>query len=203
MILTPNTQKRIIIKSEDERLVFGEVYIPLHVDTDGEAMTADEIRKMAYDFLASGRINKIDTNHNYKENGCVVVESFIARKNDPDGFVEGAWVAGVYITKDELWKGIKKGDFNGFSFGGIAHSIDLKAIVKVSRKMIGETEDSTDSDIIPAHSHRIDLNIDVDGMILDGETEESFGHKHRVLRSSATEKSLEHSHRLVLVGGNE
>ena len=61
-ISTDIPQPKIVIKSEDERLVYGEVYIPLHVDTQGEAMTAEEIRKMAHDFLMSGKVNRLMCN---------------------------------------------------------------------------------------------------------------------------------------------
>jgi len=83
-------KKALVIKSEEERLVYGEVYSPLHVDTDGEAMTAAEIKKMAHHFLSSGRVNKIDVSHNLEESGAIVIESFLARKHEPDGYFDGA-----------------------------------------------------------------------------------------------------------------
>ena len=82
----------------------------MHVDTDGEAMTANEIQKMAHGFLAAGRTDKIDVGHNLKESGCVVVESFLARKGDADGFINGAWVLGVKVLPDELWEAVKTGE---------------------------------------------------------------------------------------------
>jgi len=59
------------------------VYSSLHIDTDGEAMTADEIEKMAYKFISDGNIRKIDVGHNNEESGSFIVESFIARKRWP------------------------------------------------------------------------------------------------------------------------
>lgn len=108
---------KLVIKSEDRRLVYGEVYAPLHIDTDKEAMTASEIEKMAHNFLSRGLTNKIDIGHNLQESGSVIVESFIARKNDPDGFIEGSWVIGVLVPED-VWPAVKNGELNGFSFYG-------------------------------------------------------------------------------------
>lgn len=202
MEINSNIKKKIVIKSEDERLVFGEVYIPLHVDTDHEAMTAEEIKKMAHSFLSFGNVNKIDTNHNYIENGCVIAESFIARKNDPDSFIEGSWVLGVYVLPDDLWEGIKKGDLNGFSFGGEAQCVSVNAIVKVARKMKGETENSFSNSVIPLHSHKVNLCFDDNGIIINGKTEEAMGHIHTISKSSATNQFLDHNHRLILVNNN-
>jgi len=192
-------QRRIVIKSEEERLVYGEVYSPLHVDTDTEAMTKDEIRRMAHRFLMSGRVNKIDVAHNKKESGCLVAESFIAKKNDPDGFIEGSWVLGVYVLPDQLWEAVKKGELNGFSFGGPANKVPAEVIVEVVRKMEGETELSMDGGLLPPHKHDVVLSFSEDGRIIAGQTEQALGHSHEVLRATSTEETLEHSHRLVII----
>lgn len=94
--------------------VFGEVYAPDIVDTDGESMTAEDIRKMAHDFIATGKVKELDTNHNHKICGAEVVESFIARSGDPD-FAEGAWVLGVRMPDGPLWEMVKSGEINSFS----------------------------------------------------------------------------------------
>lgn len=57
--------------------VFGEVYAPDIVDTDGESMAASDIQKMAHDFLARGMVRALDVNHDRQSSGAVVVESFI------------------------------------------------------------------------------------------------------------------------------
>jgi len=134
--------RKIVVKSDDRRLVFGEVYSPLHVDTDTEAMTAAEIEAMAHRFLISGRTDKIDVGHNGMESGCQVCESYIAKANDADGFVEGAWVLGVYVLPDDLWQAVKSGELNGFSFAGAVGRVPAEAVVEVTRKLEGETEKS-------------------------------------------------------------
>lgn len=192
---------RIVIKSEEEHFVFAEIYSPNHVDTDGEAMTAEEIRKMAYRFLSEGRTRKIDVQHNQRESGCIMVESFIARKNDPDEFIQDSWVAGLIIPAGEMWEKIKKGELNGFSFFGEVRKVPARAKVTVMRKMVGETEDSIEGGLLPPHSHGITLKFSSDGRIESGETNEEFDHIHKVLRATATEvnEEWEHGHRLILV----
>lgn len=197
--LKSNDKKNMVIKSDEERFVLGEVYAPFHVDSQGEAITVDEIRKMAHNFLKSGKVNKIDINHNYEESGCVVVESFIVRNDDDiDGFRKGAWVAGVNVLPDILWNKIKKGDFNGFSFGGKALSTPIDAIVLVAKKAIGETTESLNDNVVPIHFHKVNLTLDENGNILNGIVEEYAGHTHEITKVSATENTLGHNHRLIL-----
>lgn len=188
----------IVIKSEEKRFVYGEVYAPLCIDTDGEAMTAPEIEKMAHNFLMNGLTNKIDVGHSYEESGCLVIESFIARKNDPDGFVTGAWVVGAKIIPDELWVSVKKGEINGFSFAGAVAKRTVQVEVSVAKKMSGETEKSAEG-LLPAHLHDIDLQFDNDGNVVKGSTSDVLGHSHEILRTTATEMALDHSHRLILI----
>lgn len=179
-------------------MVFSEVYSPLHVDTDGEAMTSEEIRKMAYKFLAEGRVKKIDIQHNRKESGCTMVESFIARKDDPDGFILDSWVIGLVVPTGEIWEDIKTGMLNGFSFYGEVRKVEAKAKVTITRKMVGDTEDSIDG-VLPPHSHKVSLSFGDDGRINAGWTEEFLDHKHKIKKATATETEWEHGHRLILV----
>ena len=70
---------------EDERLVFAEVYAPNRPDSDSEYMDAEGIKKMAYDFMQRMELDSVDSHHNNQlVPGCCVIESFIARKGDPD-----------------------------------------------------------------------------------------------------------------------
>lgn len=190
---------KVVIKSEEQRFVLGEVYSPMHVDTDQEAMTPHEIRRMAHKFLMSGRVTKVDVGHDQTDSGCLVAESFIARKDDPDGFIAGSWVLGVYVLPDHLWEAVKKGELNGFSFFGAAKRVPTKVRVEVARKMVGQTEESTQGGLIPRHFHEVELEFGKDGRIIPGETLKAMGHKHAVLRATATENILEHSHRLILI----
>jgi hypothetical protein len=191
---------RIVVKSHERRLVYGEVYAPLRVDTDAEAMTADEIEKMAHNFLASGRTDKIDVQHGFKESGCMVVESFIARKDDPDGFVEGAWVLGVKVLPDALWEAVKSGELNGFSFAGnLGNRIETRSVVMMTRRLEGETEKSADSGPLPPHEHHLSLALDHNGRIIPTESGETLGHRHNIRKATATEPEFDHAHRMILI----
>ena len=197
-----SARSKVVIKDEAQRLVYGEVYAPLQIDTDEEAMTAEEIQKMAYSFMMRGLTDKIDVGHNYRESGCLVVESFIARKDDVDGFVEGSWVLGVKILPDELWEAVKKGELNGFSFAGRAQHQTVEAVVKVTRKLVGTTEKSDDG-LLPPHQHPLDIEFDEDGKVTKGETDFVLGHRHPVVRTTATEIEMEHAHRMNLIDNEE
>lgn len=190
---------RLVVKSDEERLVYAEVYSPLHIDTDGEAMTAESIRKMAHRFLSSGRVHKIDVQHNQQESGCEVVESFIVRKQDPDGFIDGSWVLGIHVIPDELWERVKKGELNGLSFFGAVQKVPARASVIVTRKMVGDTEDSLDAGPLPSHSHPVTIDFSENGRVLEGYTECVLDHRHRVQKATATELEWDHAHRLILI----
>jgi hypothetical protein len=189
---------QMVIKSEERRLVYGEVYAPLQIDTDGEAMTAKEIEAMAHRFLSLGRTSKIDVQHNCVESGALVVESFIARKNDPDGFVLGSWVLGAVIP-EEYWGAVKKGELNGFSFMGPVAKSKTRAEVTVTKRMLGETEKVLAGGILPSHDHSIDVAFDDNGSVVRGVTGDTLGHFHPVTKTTATEVAMDHSHRLILI----
>jgi hypothetical protein len=189
----------IVVKSEAKQIVYGEVYAPYQIDTDGESMLPEDIESMAHDFLANGLCNKIDVQHNLEESGCKVVESFIARKDDPDGFVEGAWVLGVKIIPVELWAQVQKGELNGFSFYGPVKQVPVQAVVVATKRMIGKTEESMEDGLLPPHGHDLDIRFDQAGRVLPGLTGEALDHRHLVLRTTATEQEMEHAHRMILI----
>jgi hypothetical protein len=191
-------ETRIVIKSEERRLVYGEVYAPWQIDTDGETMSPEEIERMAHKFLSAGRTNKIDIQHDGIESGALVVESFMARKDDPDGFVVGSWVLGVIIPEGP-WGAVKSGELNGFSFAGSVAKQKTKAKVKVTKRLVGKTEKSAKDGLLPAHQHSVDLSFDGSGSIIDGGTDVILGHSHGVGHTTATGAAMDHSHRLILI----
>lgn len=186
------TRKTMQIRKldEDRHLIYGEVYIPDVVDSQGDYMTGPEIEKMAHRFMREGRVSKVDTNHDLKENGSFVVESFIARTGDPD-FMVGSWVLGVHVPDDALWEQVKKGDLNGYSMFGSGHrtprivEIDLPddGILK------GETKEAD------SHSHTYMVKFDNEGGIVGGETNVVNGHKHLITKGTATDEASGHRHR--------
>lgn len=178
-------------KFEDERhLVYGEVYSPMVPDSQGDFMQAVAIEEMAHQFMREGRVTKIDVEHNLQEAGCYVVESFIARKGDPD-FSEGAWVLGVHIPNPEVWAKVKKGDINGFSMYGTGKRVERVLEIELPDDGIlkGDTGEEA------GHAHEFFLKFDEEGNFLGGETDKVDGHSHRIVAGTVTETASGHSHR--------
>ena len=99
----------------DRQLAYGAVYEPYLLDTQGEWMRPDQIEAMAHKFMLKQLNSAFDVMHDNQGGKAHVVESFIARKGDPD-YVEGSWVLGVWVPDRELWARIRKGEIGGFSF---------------------------------------------------------------------------------------
>ena len=185
-------------KFDDEKqLAYGEVYIPMVPDSQGDFMTAAEIEKMAHGFMMDGLLRGVDTEHDLEDNGSVVVESFIARKGDPD-FIEGSWVAVVKVT-DELWPLVKSGELGGFSMYGKGERVPTYITIEVPDDGIvkGETDSAED------HTHVFMLRFDDAGNFLGGQTNEVNGHSHGIKKGTVTEdagpEGQEHRHRFSFV----
>ncbi len=110
----------IIKMDEEQRLVTGVVYAPDIEDAHGEYMEADAIEKAAHEFMINHR--KTDINHNFQDNENVeVVESYVAKADfelNGQQIKKGTWLVTTFIKDDLIWKGIKSGEFNGYSMGG-------------------------------------------------------------------------------------
>lgn len=188
-----------IKKSDDKkRIVFAEVYAPDRPDSDNEFMRADEIEKMAYGFMKTMKLDAIDHQHSQNEAdavGCVVVESFIARKGDPD-FIEGAWVVGMYIGNDELWAKVEKGEINGFSMEATVFKDKQDVEMDVPDSLTGKTlkEDASD------HAHDFVVNYATTGegalQFVGGRTSvHTDGHFHVIKSGTVTEVAGSNQHR--------
>lgn len=112
-------------KDEMKRLVYGVVYTPMKVDWHKNFMTAEEIQISAHTFLLNAR--GIDQAHDYIKGSGGVVESFIARKGDPD-FAEGTWVIVTKVFSDTVWEDIMSGKIKGYSMAGMANYGDQKEV---------------------------------------------------------------------------
>jgi len=178
---------------EDKQLAYGEVYIPMIPDSQGDFMTEAEIEKMAHRFMKSGRLEGVDTQHDMADNGSVVVESFIVREGDPD-FIKGAWVAAVWVP-DDVWPLVKSGELGGFSMYGGGERVPTMITIEVPDDGIlkGETAEMED------HKHKYTLRFDEEGSFLGGETNVVKGHSHTIKKGTVTEKKEDHRHRFSFV----
>lgn len=190
----------IITRKSDEpeqRMVFGEVYAPDRPDAQGEFMRADEIQAMAYKFIREGRMQSIDVMHDNKLVNACILESFIARKGDPD-FIEGAWVIGMHIPDDGLWAAVKKGEINGFSMEALVTRHEQEMEIEIPPVVTGITSKS-ETPVIAEHTHRFFISYDAEGVLKGGVTDDDLGHTHAILAGTHTETTLGHRHRFSSV----
>lgn len=183
-----------IKKTDDDRqLAYGEVYVPMIPDSQGDFMTEIEIEKMAHRFMKNQLMYDVDTEHDMADNGAVVVESFIARVGDPD-FMKGAWVAAIWVP-DDLWPLVKSGELGGFSMYGGGERIPTMITIEVPDDgiMKGETGEMED------HTHKFTLRFDSEGSFLGGETNTVNGHSHEITKGTVTDKNAGHRHRFSFV----
>jgi len=183
-----------IKKTDDDRqLAYGEVYLPMIPDSQGDFMTEIEIEKMAHRFMKNQLLYGVDTEHDMADNGSVVVESFIAREGDPD-FIKGAWVAAIWVP-DDLWPLVKSGELGGFSMYGGGERIATMITIEVPDDGIlkGETGEMED------HIHKYTLRFDSEGSFLGGETNTVNGHLHQITKGTVTDKADDHRHRFSFV----
>lgn len=188
-----DTQQVAIKKLDaDEQLVFGEVYAPGFPDSQGDFMSRESIKKMAYAFMQKSALGNIDTQHSQNTNGSYVVESFLARDDDTL-FIPGAWVLGVKCADTE-WALVKSGELNGFSLDGMAIrqptilEIDMPEILK------GETSE------VQAHRHTFFVKFDDSGNFLGGHTSAARdGHSHLIKAGTCTEMAMGHNHRFSFI----
>jgi len=190
--------KRVLktFTSGEFHYVFGEVYAPDIVDTDGESMSAEDIQKMAHDFIAKGLVNAVDTDHNREPSGAQVVESFIARKDDPD-FREGAWVLGVRMTDGPLWERVQSGDINSFSVDAFVTKIESERELPFPAFFSGNTEGPVQKDA-EDHTHAYFLQFGPSGEVVIGRTSEVKGHSHEIRGGVITEEAAGHTHRYFM-----
>jgi hypothetical protein len=189
-------ERKLVVKdgTEYERVVFGEIYVPGQEDAHGDIMTAEEIKKAAYGFMKNQRTHNIDLMHNNEPTGDYLVESFIARSNDPDNFIEGSWVGATKIESDEVWNKILKGEINCYSLEGLTNLDQRVETVTRIKEAEGETQENLD-ELIPPHTHSFNIKFNDDNKIIITNTGTSHGHNHIIRSASTTEVRFGHAHR--------
>lgn len=173
-----------------KQIVWGEVYVPYTMDSQGDFMEPEVIEKMAHDFLRSGLTKSVDTEHSLQTNGSCVVESFVARDGDQH-FPEGSWVVGVHIPDSVTWAMVEKGEINGFSMYGEGVRVAKTLEVEIPDDGVIEGETLLFDD----HTHRLLVKVDESGNLVGGETDTVNGHSHRITKGTVTEMASGHSHR--------
>lgn len=106
-------------KSDEEQgVVYGLVYAPNEIDTQGDFANANEIKKAAYTFMKEQDMHCVDINHNFEYAPAFICESWIVKENDPFFSEVGAWAVGIKLESDELKQMVKSGDLKGLSMYG-------------------------------------------------------------------------------------
>ena len=120
-----------ILKAE-RQLVTGVVLEPETVDAHGDVIGADVIEDAAHKFLAKfNNGTKLGTQHSiFKGGQYALCESYIAPIEMALGnrtIKQGSWIMTWKVLDSKLWKKIKDGEITGFSIGGKAKVVPLKA----------------------------------------------------------------------------
>lgn len=185
---------------EWERVVFAEVLIPEVPNVFNDYWTKEAIRRAAYMFMLCGF--GIDIEHdNVDVTGgkAAVVESFIARANDPDGFIEGSWVIGMKILDDDTWEAVLSGDINGYSYEALVEF--LHGLVTIADD--GMRQGVTEPDPEDGHTHEFVVMVGLDNRPIEGGTSVTDGHSHIIKVHTVTEEADGHVHRYNLVQGKD
>ncbi len=122
-LVTAILAKRIpLLKSGEERYVFGIVLEPETVDAQKDIYSAVEVRDAAHRFMEE--YQNIGLMHRGYVNGAVkILESYVAPTEfEVDGtkVKKGTWLLAVRVQDDSLWQQVKNGELGGFSIGGTA-----------------------------------------------------------------------------------
>lgn len=126
----PDVKKEIDVyvdKESENQVVYGVVYEPDVVDTQGDFMKADEIEKSAWEFMSDFR--NIDVSHDFNPGQGVPVESSIAPVDFELGghtIKKGSWVLATKVN-DDIWKDIKSGEIASYSLAGVIRSNKKKS----------------------------------------------------------------------------
>lgn len=107
----------------EQRLVYGIVYEPDEVDSQGDSASAEEIERAAHSFAKNGWL--VGQMHMEKAEDVTVVESFIAPVNfsyegSSDVIKKGSWVMVSHVENDEIAQKIEDEEYTGYSMAGLA-----------------------------------------------------------------------------------
>ncbi|MDD3452567.1 XkdF-like putative serine protease domain-containing protein [Sulfurimonas sp.] len=113
---------------EEQGIVYGIVYSPGQVDTQGDFAEAGDIKKAAYGFMKSLNAKNVDVDHSFQNEDAYVAESWLTKSGDPifPDEPEGSWAVAIQLESDELKEMAKSGDLAGLSMAGTAQKTEVK-----------------------------------------------------------------------------
>lgn len=124
----PSTDRKTmrLVKAETaQQKVFGVVFEPDVVDTQGDMVSAPDIEAACHQFLADYRAGKTELWRDHEtqltDDDAVLVENYITPGEAVIGgqtIKAGAWLQVWHVKSALLWQMVLDGLFTGFSFGG-------------------------------------------------------------------------------------
>lgn len=138
---------------EEQQMVYGIVYSPDEVDSQGDYTDIEVIKQMSYDFMKNKNVENIDVDHTFKNEDAFVAESWLIKS--PDSLFpnekEGSWAVGIKVNNPEIWNKIKNKEINGLSMAGIAETEEINKVKKKETimdkilKLFGIVKEDTES----------------------------------------------------------
>jgi len=174
--------------SGELQLVWAEVYVPGLPDAHGDSMSIAGVRKMAHKFLASQLTQSVDVQHdNDITRDLEIVESFIAREDDPE-FIPNSWVVCCHVADPGIWLDIKEGRLNGFSIQAnvFMQEREIEFEVPADGQVSGRVSE-TESEAGILHTHGFTVRIGPNGELLGGQTTVDADHWHSISGGTLTE----------------
>lgn len=123
-VRTKATNEVALIKVDapdtDERYILGVVLEPDEVDSQGDTISAEEIRDAAHLYMQEH--GNVGLQHQTFVNDKIkILESYIAPADFEIGgqkVKQGTWLMAFRVLDDSIWKAIKSGLLTGLSIGG-------------------------------------------------------------------------------------
>lgn len=120
-----------ILKADDERrMVWGVVLEPETEDEDGHVISAAEIELAAHRFMGDYGLSKSEMGLEHlfdvSRHAVSIVESYVAPSDIEIGghaVRKGTWIVAAHVPDTELWKAVRRGEFTGFSIGGVGRLV--------------------------------------------------------------------------------
>jgi hypothetical protein len=105
---------------DDERYILGVVLEPDEVDSQGDTISAEEIRRAAHGYMQE--FGNVGLQHQTFVNDKIkILETYIAPVDFEIGgetVKAGTWLMAFRVVDDSIWKAIKEGLLTGLSIGG-------------------------------------------------------------------------------------
>jgi hypothetical protein len=107
----------IVKADKSKQIVYGVFLWPDKADHDGDIISAEDIEKVAHEFLIEYR--DIDEMHKKETIDAEIVESFVAWMDNLEFYgkmlTKGAWAGAIHVQDKKVWEKIEKGEYKGFS----------------------------------------------------------------------------------------